>query len=207
MRKYLILLCVLALICGTVVYARMNVGILCGSVPVGGGECSYTSKDAVTATTEGDLVCGGGSSGRGAAIRYTTTSAYDTDRITVALKKTGAPSCTVVVLVYNDSGDLPNTLLATSTTTLDCATEITTSFADYDFDFDTPASLDTTTLYWIAIVSTVAGTCNSENYVSEQNDSSGGGTGSRFAYSTVYAPSWSVIDDGWKMDFDAQDCE
>ena len=42
MRKYLILLCVLALICGTVVYARMNVGILGGSVPVaaGGIACS-----------------------------------------------------------------------------------------------------------------------------------------------------------------------
>jgi len=37
MRKYLILLCVLALICGTVVYARMNVGILGGSVPAAGG--------------------------------------------------------------------------------------------------------------------------------------------------------------------------
>ena len=47
MRKYLILLCVFILVCGTVVYARMNVGILGGSVPAGGGECTWFGSEAI----------------------------------------------------------------------------------------------------------------------------------------------------------------
>ena len=37
MKKYLILLCVFILVCGTIAYARMNVGILGGSVPAAAG--------------------------------------------------------------------------------------------------------------------------------------------------------------------------
>jgi len=57
MRKYLILLCVLALICGTVVYARMNVGILGGSVPAAGGglACSGDFSNGATEDFESGL--------------------------------------------------------------------------------------------------------------------------------------------------------
>ena len=82
---------------------------------------------------------------------FQQTGAGECPRVDVELKiSAGSPTGDVNVYIYSDSGGDPDTLLATSDTTLDAST-VTGSFASYTFLFSSAAILTTSTTYHLVI--------------------------------------------------------
>ena len=130
MRKYLILLCVLALICGTVVYARMNVGILGGSVPTVGGSSppTYANSGSGYVAANISVAC--------SAMATTSTNAIvvftgngNTQTVT-GVADTALNSYVKIAGVWSPSGDYRNEAWLAQNITGHGTNVITVTFSD-----------------------------------------------------------------------------
>ena len=125
---------------------------------------------------------------------FTTTSAYTISKITVRLKKlSDSDGHTWTVGLYENSGDLPGTLLATFGT-FNENTYLTTSYANYDFSDDSYVVSDATK-YVIGIKTTETLTTTEFSWATSTNSGYANGRRGKGNSST-----------DWILDEEENDC-
>lgn len=168
--------------------ASATVKTMCGKSYNDGDVATCTtevSADSDTSGTDGVWVVGHSTRYRLAG-SWTTSEAYCLCKITVGVKKTGSPSGTLSLKIYDtDGSNYPGTALGTGTETL-TKDDLTTSFADKTFTFSSCVNLSTTTQYWVSLESDTLNDVS--NYFHLQYNASG--TGVLVGYTT----SWSNLD-------------
>jgi hypothetical protein len=80
---------------------------------------------------------------------WVASSSYTLTEIQVELRKNNSPTGTLTVKLWTGSGNVPDTLVATSATTLN-ATTLTSSLTYYPFVFDNEA-ITSATKYWVSV--------------------------------------------------------
>lgn len=109
-------------------------------------------------------------------------------RISVKLRKTGAPSFTLDLQLRNDSANTPGSLAIQADDAVG-AGSVSTSTLDFMFTFASPVTLVAGTRYWGTLsVGGVMG--NSADYVTLAGDNSGSGS----VYMGNATPTWTLLD-------------
>lgn len=104
------------------------------------------------------------------ASSFTAASSYSVAKATVRLKKTGAPTFSIVARLYNNGTGPGSQIGADSVETL-AATTVTTSYADYDFTWASPIAVTNATRYWLVMFISASG--DNSNYVQWAGNPSG----------------------------------
>jgi len=120
MRKYLILLCVFVLVCGTIAYARMSLTVIAGENAGGGGQCTVENDSAIfdyTAESFTDLAGAAGSDWGPlvSGIQFVTAGSYTITQyqINVATVIAGG---SISTSIYTDSAGSIGSLVDAQTT-------------------------------------------------------------------------------------------
>ncbi len=107
-------------------------------------------------------------------------------KVTLRLLKTGAPPDPIVVEIRDSVSDLPGTTIYA--TANKSANDITTSWTDYDFIFDSPASVSASTQYAIVIYTTNG---DASNYFRVRHQNTDVYAGGRRVQSNNGGSSWT----------------
>ena len=160
MRKYLILLCVFILVCGTIAYARMSLTVIAGE-NAGGGGASCVS--GVNDSAIFDLT--GGSSADAATInatsylatRFDLPASYTITKYILHVTDVDQGGTVTCSIFTDGGGDTPVSLISNTDVAVGNA-NITDhpTYEDQEFVLATPQSLGTDT-YWLHCIGSGGG--------------------------------------------------
>lgn len=119
---------------------------------------------------------------------FTPFSGNPIRRVQLSLKKVGAPASNVWVEIWTNVGGSPGAIIGAASATQACS-GLTTSFANYTFDFTNPIPVTAGTSYFIVLRGgfSIDGT----DYVVWEHDTSGSYTGG-VAYKMNGSSTWST---------------